>query len=204
MGHLVLVRHGTSLWNKLGLWTGHTDIHLADEGIREAKAVGRSLADIEFHQAHVSTLTRAKQTLSHILDELGATLPTRSHEALNERHYGVHTGKNKWEVKEQVGEEEFAKIRRSWDHPIPEGESLKQVYERVVPYFETHIKPDLTAGKNVLIVAHGNSLRALAKYLEGITDDEIGGLEIANDEAHCYRFNGSECLGKEIRKPKSL
>ena len=120
--------------------------------------------------------------------------------ALNERDYGDLTGKNKWEVKEQLGEEEFLKIRRSWDYPPKNGESLKNVYERVVPFYESRILPELKNGKNVIIAAHGNSLRALVKFLENIPDEEISKLEMKLGEPYVYEIDETgKIVSKEIR-----
>ncbi len=204
MAKLILVRHGKSAWNKLGLWTGHTDVDLDEDGHIEAEYAGKLLCDIDIHHAHVSHLKRTHQTLDGIKHGLGLgseDLVPVKHHALNERHYGIHTGKNKWEVKEVVGEEEFMKIRRNWNHPIPEGETLKDVYDRVVPYYEGSIKPDLLAGRNVIIVAHGNTLRALVKYLEDITEERIAEVEIGTGEVYCYDIDTEGAVsGKEIRK----
>ena len=200
MAYLILVRHGKSAWNALGKWTGWTDVDLNEEGIAEARRAGEAIKDIEIHRAHVSDLKRATQTLGHIKETLQKDIDTTIDPALRERHYGIFTGKNKWEVKEEVGDEEFKKIRRSWDHQIPEGESLKEVYARVVPYFEKAILPDLKKGKNVLVSAHGNSLRALMKKLDNISDEAICDLEVGTGEIHCYSFDKEgKVLGKEIR-----
>ncbi|MBI2612626.1 2,3-bisphosphoglycerate-dependent phosphoglycerate mutase [Candidatus Kaiserbacteria bacterium] len=200
MAHLLLVRHAKSKWNATGQWTGWTDIELSEEGVVEAKRAGEALRDIEIHKAYASDLKRATQTLDHIKVTLGKEIETETDPALRERSYGIYTGKNKWEVKEQVGDAEFKKIRRSWDHPIPEGESLKDVYTRVVPYFEKHILPDLKMGKNVLVSAHGNSLRALMKKLDNISDEAICDLEVGTGEIHCYSFDKEgKVTGKEIR-----
>src|SRR3989344_4445654 len=110
---------------------------------------------------------------------------------LNERNYGDYTEKNKWQIKEEVGEEEFQKIRRSWDYPPPNGESLKMVYVRAIPYFKSEIEPHLEDGKNVIIASSGNALRALVKYLENIPDDKIGDLEIGTGEAYVYQIDES-------------
>ena len=201
MAKLILVRHGKSSWNKLGLWTGHTDVDLTEEGHVEAERAGELIRDIEIHHAHVSFLKRTHQTLDGIKRALGRDdIEPQMHAALNERHYGVHTGKNKWEIKEAVGEEEFTKIRRNWDHFIPEGETLKDVHARVVPYYEDEIKPQLTSGKNVLVVSHGNTLRALVKHLEDISEELICNVEIGTGEVLCYEvaMNGS-VTDKEIR-----
>jgi len=208
MAHLILVRYGKSAWNHLGKWTGLTDVDLVEEGKEEARRTGSTLKGIPLHIAHVSLLKRTRQTLEEIKHALGnEDLQTLEHQALNERDYGIHTGKNKWEVQKEVGDEEFQKIRRGWDTLIPEGETLKDVHSRVVPYFEEYIKPDLLLGKNVLIVAHGNSLRALVKHLENLSDTAICEVEIGTGEAHCYTMDEKGSVtGKEIRgansKPK--
>lgn len=201
MAHLILVRHGKSSWNHLGKWTGLTDVDLVEEGINEAKKTGDLLKGIDLHVAHTSMLKRTEQTLNAIKESLGVSnLDTKRHEALNERDYGIYTGKNKWEVQKEVGDEEFQKIRRGFDTLIPEGETLKDVHQRVVPYYENHVKPDLLKGKNVIVVAHGNSLRALVKHLEDISDEAICEVEIGTGEAHCYSIDEKGLIsGKEIR-----
>ncbi len=201
MAYLVLVRHGQSEWNALGLWTGQTDVALSEQGNREAKKAAEHLRDIPLHKAHTSKLTRAQQTLHEIKQALGHTeLDTAQHEALNERHYGDYTGKNKWEIAEQLGEEAFTKLRRTWDHPVPGGETLKDVHSRVLPYFEEHIIHDLKAGKNVIVAAHGNSLRALMKHLEETADDKVHELEIGTGEVLVYEISeDGTVVSKEIR-----
>lgn len=201
MATLVLVRHGKSEWNELGLWTGWNDVELHNDGKLDAKKMAAHLLDIEIHLAHTSKLKRAKDTATIILESLNIKdIPLHEHEALNERHYGIHAGKNKWEVKEAVGEEEFQNIRRGWDHPIPEGETLKEVHDRAVPYFKEHILPQLKEGKNVLIAAHGNSLRALAKHLSKLSEEEVTNLEIGIGEVHIYEFDSSgEIVSTEVR-----
>jgi len=120
--------------------------------------------------------------------------------ALNERDYGDLTGKNKWKIKEEYGEEQFQKWRRSWDIRPPNGESLKDVFDRVIPYYKIKILPELRNGKNVIVVAHGNSLRALIKYLENIPDGEIAEVEIGFSEAYVYEFDREgKIVGKEVR-----
>lgn len=199
MAKLILVRHGKSEWNKTGQWTGWTDVDLAEEGILEADKTAEALKDIDIHVAHVSELKRAQQTLDVIQKKLKTDIPTQRSAALNERHYGIYTGKNKWQVKEEIGDEKFHELRRGWDVKIPEGESLKEVYERVIPYFENTIKPELAAGKNVLVVAHGNSLRALVKHIEKISDAAVCDIELGTGEAHCYAFKNGTLEGKEVR-----
>ena len=191
MAKLVLVRHGQSEWNAKGLWTGWTDVSLTDQGRQEAQHAGEALKEFHFDASFTSNLKRAQQTLEEIKNKLGGTIPTTITEALNERNYGIYTAKNKWEVEQEVGKARFLEIRRGWDVDIPEGESLKQVYERVIPYYQQNILPLLEQGKNVLIAAHGNSLRALIKYLENIPDSEIGNLELATGEGYAYEIDAS-------------
>jgi 2,3-bisphosphoglycerate-dependent phosphoglycerate mutase len=187
MAYLVLVRHGQSEWNALGKWTGWQDVPLTDQGKREARKAAQSLEGLTFDKAYTSNLSRAQQTLAEIKDHLQhAELETVAHEALNERHYGDYTGMNKWDAKEAMGEEAFTKLRRSWDHPVPNGETLKDVHGRTVPYFEQHILEDLKAGKNVIVAAHGNTLRALVKHLEAVPDDQVHTVEIGTGEVYMY------------------
>lgn len=201
MSYLVLVRHGKSEWNERGWWTGWRDIPLSPAGFEEARKTGEELKDIHFDASYTSVLIRAKQTLEEILKVIDQpNIPVASDKALNERDYGDFTAKNKWELKEQLGEEEFQKIRRSWDGQPPNGESLKMVYERAVPYYKKTIEPEIKAGKNVLVSAHGNSLRALVKYLENIPDEKIAELEIGTGEAYVYDINSEgKVESKEIR-----
>lgn len=200
MTNLILVRHGQSEWNAKGVWTGLTDIPLSARGRKESIKAADALKDFRLDIAYTSPLIRAKQTLDEIKNVLGlSSLPTFENKALNERHYGELTGKNKWEIKKRYGEERFLKIRRGWNVPIPGGETLKDVYDRVVPYYQKEILPKLIDGKNVLIVAHGNSLRALVKYLEKISDKNIEKLEIATGETYVYEIDDNGCIAsKEI------
>jgi 2,3-bisphosphoglycerate-dependent phosphoglycerate mutase len=201
MAYLVLVRHGQSEWNLLGQWTGLTDVSLTDDGREEARRAARTLEDIDLHRAYTSKLKRAKHTLDEIVNHLDRKdLDRTEHEELNERDYGDLTGKNKWQVKEEHGEEKFTLWRRSWDHPVPGGETLKDVSERVLPFYEKHILEDLKNGKNVIVAAHGNSLRALIKYLDEVADDEAHRVEIMTGEVLVYEIDGSgKLLKKEIR-----
>lgn len=208
MAYLVLVRHGQSEWNLLGQWTGLTDVALTDEGRAEARKAGTMLEDIDLHKAYTSKLQRAKHTLDEIVDHLDRhDLERTEHEALNERDYGDLTGKNKWQVKEEHGEEKFMQWRRSWDHPVPGGETLKDVSDRVVPYYQQHILEDLKAGKNVIVAAHGNSLRALMKHLEEVADDQAHAVEIGTGEVMVYEIDDDgKLVKKEIRvtNPKKV
>lgn len=201
MAYLVLVRHGQSEWNALGLWTGHRDVALTDQGKQEARKAAEHLRNLTLHKAYTSRLKRAQQTLHEIKEALEHTeLETIEHESLNERDYGDYTAKNKWEIAETLGEEEFTKLRRNWDHPVPGGETLKAVHGRVLPYYEERILADLHDGKNVIIAAHGNSLRALMKHLESIADDEVHQLEIGTGEVLVYEIGkDGKAVSKEIR-----
>lgn len=192
-GKLIISRHGESEWNLLGKWTGWTDVNLTDKGKEDTRQLGKFLRDQEINMVYVSTLKRTHQTLDALME--GAGSPLRSSDAsvvksaaLNERDYGDLTGKNKWEVKEEIGEEAFNGIRRGWDYPVPGGETLKDVYTRVVPYFEIEILPHLQVGETVLVVAHGNTIRALMKYLDQIPDGEIGKVEMPFGQLLEYKF----------------
>lgn len=201
MAYLVLVRHGQSEWNLLGQWTGLTDVSLTEDGRDEARQAARTLEDIDLHRAYSSQLQRAKHTLDEIVTHLRRDdLDRTEHAELNERDYGELTGKNKWQVKEEYGEEKFMAWRRSWDHPVPGGETLKDVSERVLPFYEQRILADLKDGKNVIVAAHGNSLRALMKYLEDIADEDAHTVEIMTGEVLVYQIddNGT-LLKKEVR-----
>lgn len=202
MSKLFLVRHGKSEWNKLGKWTGWTDVDLAEEGIIEAREAGVLLKDETIDKVYTSDLKRTHQTFQGIKEGSGKLHLTHTPDkALNERHYGIHTGKNKWEVKESVGEEEFNNIRRGWDVKIPEGETLKDVHARAVPYYEKNIKKDLIEGKNVLVVAHGNTLRALIKHLESLSDIEVNNIEVETGKIHSYELdNEASFISKEVKK----
>lgn len=203
MSYLVLVRHGESLWNAKGWWTGLTDIGLTEKGIAEAKEAGKLVQDMKFDVAYTSLLVRAHDTLTHILTAIGqSTIPVVKHAALNERDYGVYTGKNKWEIQKEIGAERFLKIRRGWDEPISRGETLKDVYDRVIPYYRDVISSGIRQGKNVLVVAHGNSLRALIKYLESVPDDDISRIELKTGEIYVYTVDAAGSVKKkEVRTP---
>jgi 2,3-bisphosphoglycerate-dependent phosphoglycerate mutase len=201
MAYLILVRHGKSEWNALGLWTGWRDVELNAEGHAEARAAGEALRGLRLDVGYTSKLKRAQETLADIQEVLDLpNLPVVEAGELNERDYGDLTAKNKWDIQKQYGDEQFLKWRRSWDYPVPGGETLKDVYARVAPYYDAHILPDLKAGKNVIVAAHGNSLRALVKHLEGIPDAEIPKLEIGTGEVYVYQVDANgKITGKEVR-----
>lgn len=206
MAYFVLVRHGLSEYNKKGLWAGWDNPPLTPEGVEEAKKAGTEIENIHFDYGYTNVLKRCIDTLEIIKETLNRKdLPTIQNKALNERNYGDFTAKNKWQVKEQLGEEEFLKLRRSWDYPVPNGESLKQVYEREIPYLQTEIFPKLKENKNVLLVSSGNSLRAIVKYLENLSDDDIAKVEIGIGEAYVYMLDESgRVVSKEIRAKNPL
>lgn len=205
MAYLVLVRHGLSDYNKKGLWTGWDNPPLAEEGFEQARKTGGELSDIKFDYAYSSDQLRSIQTVEEILKGTNQNIPIIQDGALRERNYGIHTGKNKWEVKEELGEEEFKKLRRGWDYRIENGESLKQVYAREIPYFEAEIAPNLRLGKNIIIASSGNALRALIKFLERIPDQEISEIEIGTGEAYLYSIDpDGKVLSKEIRGENPL
>lgn len=196
MGKLVISRHGESEWNLLGKWTGWTDVGLTEKGYADTVRLGELLRDVEFDEAYTSALKRTHQTLDALLEGKGAQsdlLVTRAAE-LNERDYGDMTGKNKWEVKEEIGEEAFNGIRREWDYPVPGGETLKMVYERVLPYFRQEILPKLQAGENILLVAHGNSIRALMKELDQVSAKDMANVEMPFGQVLVYDFDQTHDL----------
>ena len=201
MAYLVLVRHGQSEWNLLNKWTGFRDVELSEQGKREAKEASELLKDITLHKAHVSDLKRAQNTLDIILDNLGCNnIEKKVHSAIRERDYGDLTGMNKDEAKEKFGEEKFNLYRRSWDVAPPNGESLKDTAARAIPYYEENILADLKAGHNVIVAAHGNSLRTIVKHLDEISDEDISGYEIGTGVIHVYEIDADgKVLSKDIR-----
>ncbi len=188
---LVLVRHGESEWNKLNLFTGWKDPALTEKGIAEARKGGALLKakGIKFDIAYTSALTRAQQTLALILEELGQEgLETVRDQRLNERDYGDLSGLNKDDARKRWGEEQVHIWRRSYDVPPPGGESLKDTAERVLPYYDSTIWPAVKAGRNVIVAAHGNSLRALIMKLEGLSGEAIVKRELATGVPMIYRL----------------
>ena len=205
MGKLILARHHESEWNKIGKWTGLRDRHLDPYGFKKSEDMGLLIHEIRVDFAFASMLVRSIETLSCMLNSLKLySVPTEHVAALNERDYGIYTGKNKWEWEKTLGAEEFKKLRRGWDYPIPKGESLKMVYDRVVPFFREKILSLAKRGKNVLVVAHGNSLRVIVKYLEHISDEEIGDIEVPFGAVIIYDIDESGNIkNKEIRQTES-
>ena len=195
---LVLVRHGQSEWNKKNLFTGWKDPNLTKQGINEASEAGKQLNSlgINFDVMFTSDLIRAQETGRIILKEMNQkSITIVKSQKLNERNYGDLAGLNKDDAREKWGEDQVHIWRRSFDVPPPGGESLKNTAERVLPYFRSEILPKIEEGSNVLIAAHGNSLRALVMELEEISPDKIVGLEIATGDPLIY-----ECLDQSINR----
>jgi 2,3-bisphosphoglycerate-dependent phosphoglycerate mutase len=189
MAQLVIVRHGQSQWNLENRFTGWVDVDLAPKGIEEAHAAGQKLKEFKFDMAYTSALKRAQRTLDIILGEMGVELPITRNEALNERMYGDLQGMNKDEARKEFGEEQVHIWRRSYDVPPPGGESLELTAKRVLPYFEADIVPQLKAGKNIIIAAHGNSLRALVMALEKLSPEQILKTEIPTGAPRLYELD---------------
>ncbi len=189
---LVLVRHGESEWNKLNLFTGWKDVDLTEQGEEEAHKAGKLLKQqgYKFDIAFTSALKRAQRTLDIILEELGQTgLETYKDQALNERDYGDLVGLNKDEARAKWGPEQVHIWRRSFDTPPPGGESLKDTAARVLPYYEAKILPQVLAGKNVIVSAHGNSLRALIMKLDNLSQKEVTELNLGTGVPMIYRLD---------------
>ncbi len=219
MYKIVLVRHGESVWNKENRFTGWTDVDLSEKGVEEAKQAGKLLkeAGFEFDMAYTSVLKRAIRTLTFVLEEMDALwLPVHKSWRLNERHYGALQGLNKAEMAQKFGDEQVHIWRRSYDiqppsleksderYPgndrrykeltekeLPLTECLKDTVDRFLPHWHEVIKPGILTGKKVIIAAHGNSLRALVKYLDNIPDNEIVGLNIPTGVPLVYELDAS-------------
>tara|TARA_B100000959_G_C14982307_1_gene624068 strand:+ start:75 stop:674 length:600 start_codon:yes stop_codon:yes gene_type:complete len=190
MTRLILVRHGQSVWNAANRFTGWTDVDLSDRGIVEAEEAGSLLAAIQIDVVHTSDLIRAQRTAEIILrsNEASKNAKTRIDWRLNERHYGALQGLNKAETAEEHGSKQVHIWRRSYDVAPPDGESLEMTADRTIPYFVDEILPDLQAGRNVLVSAHGNSLRSIVMHIEQISPEEIVGLEIPTGVPMHYSY----------------
>jgi 2,3-bisphosphoglycerate-dependent phosphoglycerate mutase len=198
---LVLVRHGQSEWNLKNLFTGWKDPDLTAQGVTEARDAGRRLKDhgLVFDVAFTSALTRAQHTLDLALAELGQSgLPITRHLALNERDYGDLAGLNKDDARKKWGEEQVHIWRRSYDVPPPGGESLRDTLARTLPYYVQEILPCVLRGERTLVVAHGNSLRALIMVLEKLTPDTILKRELATGVPIIYRFNADATVASTL------
>ena len=189
--NLILIRHGQSEWNALNQFTGWKDPGLTAKGVEEAHNAGRIINNlkINFDLVSTSALKRAQNTAEIILKEINQPLSTIKNQALNERNYGDLAGLNKDDARKRWGDEQVHIWRRSYDIPPPGGESLKDTGERVLPYFMKEIHPHVCKGKNVLIAAHGNSLRSLIKFLDNISDEDIVKLEIPTGAPIHYVIN---------------
>lgn len=190
MPRLILVRHGESVWNLENKFTGWVDVELSEKGVAEAHKAGKALKDIEFDYLFTSVLKRAINTANIILEEKGIKdIPTERDQALNERHYGDLQGLNKDDIGRQYGSEQLKIWRRSFDIAPPNGESLKMTLERTLPYYIEKIEPMLKEGNNVLIAAHGNSLRSLVMHLENMTKEEVLELNIPTGIPYVYEMD---------------
>lgn len=197
-GTLVIIRHGESEWNATGRWTGITNVHLTDKGRHEGTLMGIELKDFHFDYAYVSEQVRTLETLEAAMTTHPQNdVPYEVVGAINERDYGDLTGKNKWQVKEELGEEAFAGIRRGWDYPVPGGETLEMVYERVIPFYQTAVLPRLKKGETVLLAAHGNSIRSLMKFIEDLTVEEVAHTEMIFGTALIYTVDAD---GHQVTK----
>lgn len=188
MSTLIILRHGQSIWNLENRFTGETDIDLSTYGEAEAKQAGILLKNYKIEIAFTSVLKRAIHTLSIVLKVIDKKIPVVKSEALNERNYGDLQGLNKTETAKKFGLEQVQIWRRSFNSNPPNGESLKDTFDRTIPYYLKEIEPQLKANKNVLIVAHGNSLRALMMYLEKISEVEIAETNLATGIPRVYEF----------------
>ncbi|MFP6627225.1 MAG: 2,3-bisphosphoglycerate-dependent phosphoglycerate mutase [Deltaproteobacteria bacterium] len=202
MSTLLLIRHGQSQWNLENRFTGWVDVPLTDQGRAEAKEAGRTIAGekIELSKAYTSVLVRAQETLTIILDCLGlADLPVVKDQALNERHYGDLQGLNKAETAEKYGERQVHIWRRSYDVNPPGGESLKDTAARTLPFFTQHIVADLDRGENIIVAAHGNSLRSIVMHLDKLSRDEVLQLNISTGVPILYQLGpGGTVTSKQI------
>ena len=188
---LVLIRHGQSVWNATNRFTGWTDVELSEKGEGEAATAGEQLADVRFDVVHTSALIRAQKTAEIVMSKnrVSGEIPTKQDERLNERHYGDLQGLIKAETAVIHGAEQVHIWRRSFDVPPPGGESLEMTAERTIPYFVEEIIPDLDSGMNVLVAAHGNSLRSIVMHIEKISPKEITKLEIPTGVPMYYEFD---------------
>jgi 2,3-bisphosphoglycerate-dependent phosphoglycerate mutase len=193
MGTLVLLRHGESQWNLENRFTGWVDVPLSAKGEAEARQAGEKLKRYRFDRAFTSVLIRANETLRIVLETIGQTaIPIEKDQALNERMYGELQGLNKAETAQKYGDQQVKLWRRSYDVRPPGGESLKDPAERVLPYYERRIRPAIVAGDNLIIAAHGNSLRALVMHLDRLSTEQVLELNIPTGVPLLYQFGQNE------------
>jgi len=199
MPKLILVRHGQSTWNLEDRFTGWVDVPLTEKGREEARGAGKKLARYDLQVAYTSNLQRAQQTLAIISDTMGVEIPVIRDPALNERHYGDLQGLNKARTAEKYGKEQVHIWRRSYDVPPPNGESLEMTAARTLPFFERCILGDIQQGKNVLVVAHGNSNRSIVMQLDKLSREQVLELNLGTAIPLVYDLSPEgEVLSKEI------
>ncbi len=199
MPQLILVRHGQSIWNLENRFTGWVDVPLTSQGEAEAKEAGAKLKDLSIDVAYTSGLTRAQHTLRLILESMGVDTPVIRDQALNERHYGDLQGLNKEDTAKKFGDEQVKIWRRSYDVPPPNGEALKNTAERTLPFFERCILGDIKQGKDVLVVAHGNSNRSIVMMLDNLSKEEVLELNLGTGVPLVYDLSvEGKVLGKKI------
>jgi len=201
MSTLVLLRHGQSQWNLENKFTGWVDVPLTALGEEEARGAGAKLKGIRFDKAYTSDLQRAQKTLALALEVSGQpNVPVTRNQALNERHYGDLQGLDKAETAKKYGDEQVKIWRRSYDIPPPNGESLQDTAARTLPYFNQHVVPDLKAGKNIIVAAHGNSLRSIVMELDKLTREQVLELNLDTGVPTVYEFD----LNMKILSKKTL
>mgnify|MGYP005836079769 CR=1 FL=1 len=198
MPKLVLIRHGQSLWNLENRFTGWVDVPLTPQGEAEAASAAEKIRHLSFDVAYTSALLRAQRTLAIILETNGWQIPVIRDQALNERHYGDLQGLNKADTARKYGDDQVKIWRRSYDVPPPNGEALKNTAERTLPFYERAILGDIRQGKNVLVVAHGNSNRSIVMKLDQLTGEQVIGVELGTGVPLVYELaEDGTVLGKE-------
>ncbi len=205
-GKFIVVRHHESDWNHKGLWTGIRDRHLTEYGFKKSEEMGLLIKEFKIDYAFASMQVRSIETLSSMLEAKGQFhVPVEHSAALNERDYGDYTGKNKWEMEKILGEDGWNAVRREWNYPVPNGETLEMVYKRTVPFFCNTILPHLRQGSNVLMVSHGNAIRALMKYIEKVPDDQVKNIEMLFGAVVIYDLDDEgHMISKDIKKTDSI
>jgi 2,3-bisphosphoglycerate-dependent phosphoglycerate mutase len=205
MNTLVLIRHGQSQWNLENRFTGWTDVPLTEQGKKDAATSGNALKEFSFNQAFTSRLQRAQQTLSSILQASGQSqIPVIQDSALNERHYGDLQGLNKAETAEKYGQEQVRLWRRSYATRPPNGESMEDCEHRTLPFFKQYVLPHVEAGQNIIVAAHGNSLRPIMKFLDNLDPDAAASMEIGLCTPYVYWFDSGKLVKKEVREVEGI
>ena len=198
MSKLIILRHGESEWNKLNLFTGWEDVNLTDQGKIEAKLAAFAIQNlkVDVNHAYTSALKRGSKTIEIVLYVLKKNIPIISDKALNERNYGSLTGMNKDDARNKWGDEQVKLWRRSYDIAPENGESLKDTCNRTIPYFKKNILPKLHDGENVIITAHGNSLRSIIMHVEGLSEEAIVNVEITTGIPIVYEYENKKVIKK--------